>query len=65
MPICAICGEEEEQITKCGRCGEKYCAECGDSKTRLCYYCGEDDEDVDDEDDDSYNDDFDTVTEYH
>ena len=47
MPICAICGDEEDQVTKCKMCGEKFGADCGDADEKLCYFCGDDDEDDD------------------
>ena len=51
MPLCAICGEEFDQVTKCKMCGEKFCSDCGDLEDKLCIYCNEDeDEDWKDED---------------
>ena len=52
MPICAICGEDEDQVTKCKMCGEKFCADCGNADTKLCFYCDDDTEDDDWEEDD-------------
>ena len=52
MPICAICGDEEDQVTKCKMCGEKFGADCGDADEKLCYFCGDDDEDYDSDEDD-------------
>jgi len=49
MPICAICGEEAEVVTKCKMCGEKFCSDCGEPDQKLCIYCLEDD-DWDDDD---------------
>ena len=53
MPICAICGEEDI-VTKCKMCGEKFCADCGKADEKLCYYCGDDDSDEDDWKEDDY-----------
>ena len=56
MPICAMCGEEVEEVTKCKTCGEKFCVDCGDVESKQCVYCLEDDDDdwddSDEEDDD-------------
>lgn len=51
MPICAICGEEVEHVTKCKMCGEKFCSDCGEPDEKLCIYCMDDDDDWDDEED--------------
>jgi hypothetical protein len=45
MPICAICGENMEHVTRCKMCGEKFCQDCGNTAAKLCIYC--DDEDGD------------------
>jgi hypothetical protein len=50
MPLCTICGEDVEFVTKCEDCGEKFCASCGDFEDKLCDYCY--DEDTVDEDED-------------
>ena len=56
MPICAICGEEFEHVTKCKMCGEKFCPDCGEPDQKLCIYCLDDedeewvDKDLEDED---------------
>ena len=52
MPICAICGEEAEQVTVCKNCGEKFCVECGDSADKTCWFCLDDGEEESDDDDD-------------
>ena len=52
MSICAICGEESNQVTKCKMCGETFGAGCGEADEKLCYYCGDDDEDDDSDEDD-------------
>lgn len=52
MPICAICGEEVEHVTKCKMCGEKFCADCGEPDETLCIYCLDDDDDDWDDDED-------------
>lgn len=51
MPICAICGEEVENVTKCKMCGEKFCSDCGEPDEKLCIYCMDDDDDWDDDED--------------
>ena len=54
MPICAICGEEMEHVTRCKTCGEKFCADCGEADAKQCVYCLDDETtyEEDDEDDD-------------
>lgn len=52
MPICAICGEETDIVTKCKQCGEKFCADCGSPEDKLCIYCLDDDEEESEEDED-------------
>jgi hypothetical protein len=39
MPICEICGEDEELVTKCKKCGKLFCEYCGSSDDRLCNDC--------------------------
>lgn len=39
MPICAMCGEEFEHVTKCKICGETFYAECGKTDEKLCTRC--------------------------
>jgi hypothetical protein len=45
-----MCGGEIEHVTKCKMCGQKFCAECGRVDEKLCVYCQEDDDDLDDYD---------------
>ena len=59
MPICAICGEEVEHVTKCKMCGEKFCADCGEPDEKLCIYCLDDEDDEFDDDDDWEDDELD------
>ena len=42
MPICAICGEEFDHVTKCKTCGERFCADCGEADEKQCIYCADD-----------------------
>ncbi|MBN2335529.1 hypothetical protein JXL21_08205 [Candidatus Bathyarchaeota archaeon] len=62
MPICAICGEESEHVTKCKMCGEKFCTDCGEPDQKLCLYCLDDDEEHDEDeekdDDEDWDDEF-------
>ncbi|MCW4048148.1 MAG: hypothetical protein NWE89_00275 [Candidatus Bathyarchaeota archaeon] len=39
MPICEICGMEVNETHDCVECEAKFCDECGDVKTELCYDC--------------------------
>ena len=55
MPICNVCGEEEEKVTKCKTCGTNFCEYCGEVEAKQCIDCldgSDDDEDSDDEQDD-------------
>jgi hypothetical protein len=45
-----MCGGEIGHVTKCKMCGQKFCAECGRVDEKLCVYCQEDDDDLDDYD---------------
>jgi len=57
MPICAICGEEVDHVTKCKMCGEKFCVDCGEPDEKLCIYCLDDEEfDEDEEEDEDWDD---------
>jgi hypothetical protein len=47
MPICAICGEDSDYVTKCKTCGDNFCTDCGDENQKLCVFCIEADEDED------------------
>ena len=56
MPVCVICGEDSETVTKCKTCGDKFCTDCGEQEKNLCIYCvdfvelSETHDDYDDED---------------
>jgi hypothetical protein len=53
MPLCSICGELSDKVTRCKQCGERFCENCGDPEEKLCYYCDDEEDedwDVDDED---------------
>ena len=39
MPICEICGMEVSEVKECKECDSKFCEECGDEKSLLCYDC--------------------------
>jgi hypothetical protein len=39
MPECECCGEIEEKIYKCKRCGAIFCEYCGSPEDRLCIGC--------------------------
>ena len=55
MPICTVCEEEVEEVTKCTMCGLNFCAECGNPDVKLCTYCLDDDNVHHDDDDDDFN----------
>jgi hypothetical protein len=44
MPLCTVCGEESETVTKCKICGAKYCSDCGEHDDKTCIYCFDEDE---------------------
>ncbi|MBC8274571.1 MAG: hypothetical protein H8E40_06360 [Chloroflexi bacterium] len=53
MPICEVCGEEEDTVTNCKTCGTKFCEYCGSVEDKKCILCLDNtDEDDDDKDDD-------------
>ena len=39
LPICELCGESEEPIYKCKRCGTSFCECCGDVQEEICVNC--------------------------
>jgi len=39
MPICGVCGEDEERVYRCGECGRLFCSECGSMEVGLCIIC--------------------------
>jgi len=39
MPKCEICGEEEEHVYKCKKCGTAFCEFCGSPEDKLCIDC--------------------------
>ena len=43
MPECELCGEEATPVTRCKVCGEKFCADCGETSNQTCVYCAEED----------------------
>ena len=51
MPICAICGEEADNVTKCKMCGEKFCVDCGEPDEKLCIYCLDNEEELEKDED--------------
>ena len=60
-PTCELCGVEEDTLTKCKKCGIKFCEYCGSVEGRICIDCIENDDDYDfgddnDDSDDDYDD---------
>ena len=39
MPKCSVCGEDEDNIYTCKKCGVKFCEYCGDAEEKLCLDC--------------------------
>ena len=61
MSVCEICGREAAKIMVCGKCGAKYCSECGDAKKKLCYDClsWNEDEELEEEEEEEEEEDWD------
>ena len=60
MPKCKICGEDEDKLYKCKKCGTQFCEWCGDIEEMICMDCldaEEDDDSAEDDDDDFAEDD--------
>jgi hypothetical protein len=51
MPICAMCGEEVEHVTRCKTCAEKFCSDCGEPEQKQCIFCLDDENPYDEDDD--------------
>jgi hypothetical protein len=54
MPKCECCGETEEKIYKCKRCGTRFCEYCGSPEDRLCIECLDEEEYDEDYEEDVY-----------
>ena len=54
MPKCKLCGEDEDKLYKCTKCGAQFCDWCGDTEERICIECldAEDDDYADDDEED-------------
>lgn len=52
VPLCTLCGEDVDSVTKCIICGAKFCSDCGEHDEKTCVYCYEEDEEWDSEWDD-------------
>ena len=53
MPLCTICGEDADIVTKCRECGARFCIFCGDHDDKICDFCY-DENNVDDDDDEDW-----------
>jgi hypothetical protein len=53
MPECECCGETEDKIYKCKRCGTNFCQFCGSPMDKLCIECLDEEE---------YDEDYEEVT---
>jgi hypothetical protein len=51
MPLCNLCGENMDMVTKCTQCGARFCIDCGEPDEKLCIYCYDEDDDDDEWDD--------------
>ena len=55
MPKCKLCGEEEDKVYICKKCGAQFCEWCGDIDELKCIDCLDKEEEegwADDDDDD-------------
>ena len=52
MPKCKICGENEDKLYKCKKCGTQFCEWCGDIDEMICMDCLDKQEDKNWSDDD-------------
>ena len=60
MPTCAVCGMASDNLTKCKKCGDSFCEECGDIEEKMCLFCLDDeavdwDADSDDDEESDWN----------
>jgi hypothetical protein len=60
LPECAVCGMSSDNLTRCKKCGDSFCEECGDIKEKTCIFCLDDetvdlDDDSDDPEDSDWN----------
>lgn len=44
MPVCDICGESEDELYRCKKCGATYCEWCGSIEDALCSNCFEEED---------------------
>lgn len=58
LPICEICGLEVAKVFVCSKCDARFCEECGNIKSKLCYDClswnEEDEEEKEDDEDEEW-----------
>jgi hypothetical protein len=52
MSECELCGENEDKLYRCKKCGTRFCEYCGNSEDRICIDCLEEEDSEDYEDDD-------------
>lgn len=55
MPVCEVCGDEIDSVTRCRKCDILFCDECGSVEDRLCLFCAEElamEEETDEEESD-------------
>jgi len=50
LRVCEVCNETGDDIVPCRACGIKFCGECGYPEKNLCFDCGDEvDESQEDE----------------
>jgi hypothetical protein len=42
MPACSVCGMASDYLTRCKKCGDRFCEECGDTAEKICLFCDDD-----------------------
>lgn len=57
MPECQLCGETEEELTRCKKCKSMFCEYCGSQEEKTCIDC------LDSEEEDYEDDDIDYIEE--
>lgn len=46
MKICEVCGEQRLDVIPCRMCGIHFCGECGYIENHLCFSCGDEAEET-------------------
>jgi hypothetical protein len=41
VKVCEVCGQEMDNVIPCRMCGIHFCGECGYTDNHLCFDCGD------------------------